>query len=189
MAVTECDRPLVGPPLRPPINPDPTPPPAPPPPPPPPPPGFRNCTPGQPAKSSPRSFSPTPELGHAELSHPLPPPPPSHPSPAPLLQPHGSFNPAIRQKYTSHMKAASFLTLSRHRDSSLMEKKKLNTLLLCITAQGLNAREQLRPHPELRADGGLPPGRAHLQRLISVSAADALKEVVDEVEPAGRERE
>lgn len=43
----------------------------------------------------------------------------------------------------------------------------------------------LRPHPELRADGGLAPGRAHLQGLVSAPAADTLEEVVDEVEPAG----
>lgn len=48
----------------------------------------------------------------------------------------------------------------------------------------------LCPHPELRADGRLAPGRAHLQRFIPVSAADAFKEVIDEVEPAegGKER-
>ena len=44
--------------------------------------------------------------------------------------------------------------------------------------------QKLLSHPELRADGGLASGRAHLQRLVSVSAADALEEVVDEVEPA-----
>lgn len=50
-------------------------------------------------------------------------------------------------------------------------------------------QKPLGPHPELRTDGGLPPGRAHLQRFISVSAADAFKEVIDKVKPAKGERE
>lgn len=53
----------------------------------------------------------------------------------------------------------------------------------------VSRQKLLFSHPELRADCGLPPGRAHLQRFISVSAADTFKEVVDEVEPAEGERE
>lgn len=49
--------------------------------------------------------------------------------------------------------------------------------------------QSICPHPELRADCGLPPGSAHLKRFISVSAADAFKKVIDKVEPVERERE
>jgi len=39
-------------------------------------------------------------------------------------------------------------------------------------------------YPELRADSGLASGCAHLQSLVSISAANTLKEVIDEVKPA-----
>lgn len=64
-------------------------------------------------------------------------------------------------------------------------------MLASVLVVQLRVRWQmlLRPHPELRADGGLPPGCAHLQCFISVSAADTFKEVIDEVEPAEGEKE
>lgn len=40
-------------------------------------------------------------------------------------------------------------------------------------------------HPELRADSGLSSSSAHFQGLVSASAANMLKQVIDEVEPAG----
>lgn len=39
-------------------------------------------------------------------------------------------------------------------------------------------------HSELRADGGLFSGRAHLQGLLVISAAHLLKQVIDEIQPA-----
>lgn len=48
--------------------------------------------------------------------------------------------------------------------------------------------EDRRSHPELGADSGLASGCAHLQGLVSTSAPDAFKEVVDEIEPAGKQQ-
>lgn len=55
---------------------------------------------------------------------------------------------------------------------------------MCAELRVIFRSAKLRSHPELRADGGLASGRAHLEGLISISAANALEEVVDEVKPA-----
>lgn len=44
--------------------------------------------------------------------------------------------------------------------------------------------QKLRTHPELRADGGLTSSSAHLQGLVSASATNMLKQVIDEIKPA-----
>lgn len=44
--------------------------------------------------------------------------------------------------------------------------------------------QKLQTHSELRADGGLTPSSAHFQGLISASATNMFKQVIDEIKPA-----
>lgn len=74
--------------------------------------------------------------------------------------------------------ALSYAIIIRSRTKCLFD----DTIMSEMEADGHH--QKLQTHPELRADGGLTPSSAHFQGLVSASATNMLKQVIDEIKPA-----